>query len=201
MTKKIEDFVAEFRTALESAERPRPNRRTIQLAERNAKSLDKHLAALSDQGLDVARHHQSLTRVLEDLSSLEPGDRPDLKPLVRKGEALLELGDLIDPSLLAEVEALVQKGRSLTKKRPGSGQGNEPLPFPVAADCKDCKERVVGLRGGVVRWYRVVRMVTNHESKVHGRRFEETSGLKAMRTRFLSGESEGVAGRYRVFKL
>jgi hypothetical protein len=198
-TKKIEDFLAEFRAAVNANQGPSVERRASHLALRNAQSLKKHLGRLKEQGADVTDEIVATEGIVDRLGALS---RPlvDLRPLIRKGETLLELDDLLDADLLTQVEELVGEGRAAL----GSGRhprSSPPLPFSVAAECTECRERIVGLRGGVIRWQRVLQIIKEHESDAHGEPLRDETVIKSLRSEFLEGADQETVGRYRIFRV
>lgn len=192
MPLRVDEFISEFRKAVESSGPAPRNSKTVRLALRNTKTLAAHLETLN-QETELASEIVSVGRITEKLKSMRQSG--SLGPLIKKATAFVQLDDFLEADQLREVKELLQQAKALKGRRDVS-QKYGPLEYQVTATCEDCNEVIVGIRGGVGRWQRVQAGTANHERKIHHGELDAAKELTPAFEKLNEGRQETRIGRY-----
>lgn len=198
MTDRVEKFLSEFESAIDTAGRQRQASRDVATAERVARQLADLLDQLASIGVFPSTVPPEDVRALADeLGSVRTS--VNLVPLIDNGRALVTvIEDGIVDGDLVRLRAALSKAEALNEPPRARGEGQTRLATPVRVRCATCDEVVVGRRrAGALNWNAVTKELRDHERERHGGySVEARDALRDALGVVRAGEHEVTAGRY-----
>ena len=196
MDREIQRFVSDFEAAIQASAQASASSRRAKAARRLATSLAKSLGEageLDPAFLDLERRVRGIENKLGEIADR----KTDLKPFIRKAQAMLDLDDILPKDALDQVRSLLKEAEST---RPSSNRPGR-MAFELGAECTDCREVIVGARRGTPRWGHVRTFITRHDERNHeGFSAQERLDLRAASTQLEDGATEVTVKRYRIFR-
>ncbi len=197
MDVEIKSFIQSFGEAIQASRQAQISAKRARAARRLAARLADVLSGEGDSDpvlLDLERRARGIQAKLDEVAERSV----DLQPFVRKGEAILELEDLVPPDAVAAVRERLKESAEVAGE---TRSQRARLPFNIAVECVDCQETIVGSKRGTPRWGHARSAVTRHDEQFHeGLSPQERIDLRSAPAGLRGGDSEVTVKRYRIFR-